>query len=800
MNNPFEQTSLKKERMTAFVLIVAIACLLGSALSFVSDSSSAEGSEVDYERYYYNQMTDFQKQIYDGIDSATIENPEFTITVPGSTGRLVSEVSDELTSEVKTVFILYKEENLYNYWIGSSFKVWVTYPENQDTVASDDFKISLENLMTEYGTTDSEVKANLTKIKAAVSSYSAGIDTTSTFTKVQSIHSIVNGFLEYDHSTPETMVPRNIATAFLGGSFDDPASVVCEGYAKTFKAICDAYDVPCIIVTGTGVGSSGSQGHMWNQVLIDGKWYLVDCTWDDQSENMYSDFMLVGSETVAEHFDMYTTNQSHIVDELHTEYIVTLSDTAYGHPAYEIRLKADGKDCALLYYDSGQSIIVPYTPVKSPTETWTYAFDGWEVSGTTVSELPAVTGDETYVAKFSSSMLTYHITFKDQNGKVYQEGDYLPDSPVTAPAPTKDTDAYASYTFRYWSIDGKTQVDIPATASADATYIAVYEATPIPYTVTFKDYDGRVISAKSDYTYGTSITKPADPTREMTNTQTFTFKEWNTAINGDGEKFNGGFVKGDVTYYAIYSEEIRYYTVIFKDASGAVLSEKKYQYNDALECPSLIDVEWETEPPAKVTADATYTAKVSTVISSSGTVVLTSVSNSAKVSSAVISKMKDNSGGTFALSTGTISFDAEAVKNLIADQTIQVNKKAFSSLSESARSQIGNADVYEITFGDNDSKFSAGSATVTIPYKLASGQSAADVKLFSVDGDSLTPVECKYYDGNITFSTEQFSYYAIQIPDNSSSIVTLIKDNVVIIAILIFAIIGIALSYKFSKP
>lgn len=49
---------------------------------------------------------------------------------------------------------------------------------------------------------------------------------------------------------------------------------VCESYAKAFKIFCDRLNIPCMIVS--------SDTHSWNYVLMpNGKWYMVDATWDD---------------------------------------------------------------------------------------------------------------------------------------------------------------------------------------------------------------------------------------------------------------------------------------------------------------------------------------------------------------------------------------------------------------------------------------------------------------------------------------------------------------------------------------
>lgn len=83
--------------------------------------------------------------------------------------------------------------------------------------------------------------------------------------------------------------------------FDNDAStkVVCEGYSKAFKYLCDLStfenNIQCYIVDGYMDGPNG--GHMWNVVTMeDGKNYLVDVTncdgWLDQNR-----LFLKGSNT-----------------------------------------------------------------------------------------------------------------------------------------------------------------------------------------------------------------------------------------------------------------------------------------------------------------------------------------------------------------------------------------------------------------------------------------------------------------------------------------------------------------------
>lgn len=63
---------------------------------------------------------------------------------------------------------------------------------------------------------------------------------------------------------------------------------VCEGFAKTLLIMARLENIPAIYVTGNG--------HAWNRVMIDGKWYGIDATHGSPSVNnfevlSYSQFM-----------------------------------------------------------------------------------------------------------------------------------------------------------------------------------------------------------------------------------------------------------------------------------------------------------------------------------------------------------------------------------------------------------------------------------------------------------------------------------------------------------------------------
>lgn len=48
----------------------------------------------------------------------------------------------------------------------------------------------------------------------------------------------------------------------------------CSGFSRGFKALCDSMGVPCRYVHANS--KSANPNHQWNEVKIDGKWYIVD--------------------------------------------------------------------------------------------------------------------------------------------------------------------------------------------------------------------------------------------------------------------------------------------------------------------------------------------------------------------------------------------------------------------------------------------------------------------------------------------------------------------------------------------
>ncbi|MBQ9438321.1 MAG: hypothetical protein IJU50_08305, partial [Lachnospiraceae bacterium] len=64
---------------------------------------------------------------------------------------------------------------------------------------------------------------------------------------------------------------------------------VCDGYALSFQRFMDALGIPCYVATGI----RNNEAHAWNLVQLNGQWYHLDTTWDDQSRGLIRDYFLI---------------------------------------------------------------------------------------------------------------------------------------------------------------------------------------------------------------------------------------------------------------------------------------------------------------------------------------------------------------------------------------------------------------------------------------------------------------------------------------------------------------------------
>ena len=228
----------------------------------------------------------------------------------------------------------------------------------------------------------------------------------STMEKLSTYRNTICDLVDYDddavdggpHVTWDN--PWQIIATFDG---DPETKIVCEGYSKSFKYLCDLTpsfkdNIECLCVTGEMGGGTGAGAHMWNIVRMDdGRNYLVDLTncdegqefldyldsygLDEETNNswisMFRDkvFMLSKeSLTDADYYMSYTAANDNFGDieyvyddmsvESFGEQALTVSDTDYDPEAMAAMTKVNlgqATDIAALLNDhKGETIHINY--------------------------------------------------------------------------------------------------------------------------------------------------------------------------------------------------------------------------------------------------------------------------------------------------------------------------------------------------------------------------------------------------------------------------------------------------------
>ena len=244
---------------------------------------------ADFEKYIFKeQLTPNQLAVYEAISSFSapcdisceivLPEPIFISKPYGYEKTLTatdrSEINFYVSAITRNAVQALMYDNLDFFWFNSAFDSVCQIDYKEDGIKVEKIEIPIgvnylfcdgQEAMDVKNLLDYQVKTFLvtgsSRASRAYSIYQSIISKTSYSSKSKFSHSAIGVFLE-------------------------PHYAVCDGYAKAFKTMCDYYDIPCILVGGTG--SVSSERHIWCYVkLEDNEWYAVDPTWESSGDTKY---------------------------------------------------------------------------------------------------------------------------------------------------------------------------------------------------------------------------------------------------------------------------------------------------------------------------------------------------------------------------------------------------------------------------------------------------------------------------------------------------------------------------------
>ena len=271
----------------------------------IIDSYSGEYNfnVVTNNKYYYNQLDNTAKLIYDTIESnlSNMKSGNYEIKLSSQIADVLYEDYGEnkldtsfqsawdalMLDRVDTFFIDVTKVNLKmrktTYGKKVTYALSIAPADSNGYLANGlESKEKVDNILNEIKETRDNIVKSLN-----------GID----YNKIMHAHDWIINNLQYEQNITNNNV-YNLYGALI------EKSAVCEGYAETLKYILDEAGVQCVLVSGTATNSEGkTERHEWNYVQLYGKWYAIDSTWDDPvvkgtgyvSDSIKHRYFLVGS-------------------------------------------------------------------------------------------------------------------------------------------------------------------------------------------------------------------------------------------------------------------------------------------------------------------------------------------------------------------------------------------------------------------------------------------------------------------------------------------------------------------------
>lgn len=216
------------------------------------DKQSQQSQQAIPCEYYYNQLTDIQKNIYNQLYK-TVE------TLSESTTISLNSITQD---EISIIFRALRYDHPEIYWI-QAYK-YIIDEKSDQLYFYPTYLVNAE----EKGLYDEQLSEWTERALSTVNSEMT------TYEKEKAIYDFIVDNTEY---SLDSELNQSLISVVKGKS-------VCLGYTKAMKYLCDKVNIPCVVVEGT---SKDGIAHSWNKVQINDAWYNVDAT-NSNTAQMFS--------------------------------------------------------------------------------------------------------------------------------------------------------------------------------------------------------------------------------------------------------------------------------------------------------------------------------------------------------------------------------------------------------------------------------------------------------------------------------------------------------------------------------
>ncbi len=257
-------------------------------------NTNVDYSNVNVNKYFYNQLEEYSKTIYKAFETNKEEMKSGTkqIELGDSFSSLLSQTNgqDLLGKYYQSAIEAYTYDNPEVFYLSPNKMFLNIETTTRGNTVS--YRVYINsgnetNYLTDEFTSKEQVESAIAQIEQVRDQILQNA-TGDTYHDIKMVHDYLVDTISYDSGLSKPYI-YNIYGALV------EKLCVCEGYARSMKYLLDSLNIPCTIVIGKGTNSEGqTENHAWNYVEIEGKWYAIDATWDDP--------VIIGNGTLSQSF------------------------------------------------------------------------------------------------------------------------------------------------------------------------------------------------------------------------------------------------------------------------------------------------------------------------------------------------------------------------------------------------------------------------------------------------------------------------------------------------------------------
>lgn len=270
--------------------------------------------------YYYNLLSKDQKDLWDKLDAMCYAYLTGTETLTRK-DRYIDRKTGNMFDYYYTKSVAYAPSMSSTMAYNTAFLFYLSNPQYYFLQAIIDAGYGFAYLTVNQSFANGVSRQRATKgVQSIINDWVAQIQQEETdWDKEKRIHDMICEKVVYDDNYLSPSPNPYNQTVYSVFCTD---STVCAGYSQAMQLLCNAVGIDCGVVT--------SRDHEWNVVRLNGTWYYVDITWDDEDGGYVYDFFN-RSSAAYDSFGSYS-REMHTLEPIWAGYApaVTYDSQAFG--------------------------------------------------------------------------------------------------------------------------------------------------------------------------------------------------------------------------------------------------------------------------------------------------------------------------------------------------------------------------------------------------------------------------------------------------------------------------------------